>query len=117
MIVLRKQETDVDLLQKGGALLRRQVDLHPQRLQNICCPRLGGRRPVAVLCHRDARRCDDHGSRSRDIKRIRPVPACSDDLQHIHIVEQFDAVGTHPRRGCRDLVDRLSLHGQCGKVS
>ena len=116
MIILGKQETDVNLLQKLRALFRGNGDVHAQSLQHIRCAGFRGCRPVAVLGYGDATCRDDHGSRGGDIEGIGAVAAGSHDFQHIHVVKQLHAVGPHAGRRSRNFIDGLTLQRQSCQI-
>ena len=58
MIILCKQETDVDLFEKFCTFFRGDRDVYSKCFKNICCTTLGGCCTVSVFCNRHAACCD-----------------------------------------------------------
>lgn len=54
----REAETDANLPDAAGHLVGTEIDLHPERLEDVRPAALGGRRPVSVLDDANAGRRD-----------------------------------------------------------
>ncbi|MPN52624.1 hypothetical protein SDC9_200286 [bioreactor metagenome] len=70
-----------------------------------------------MLGHGDSRRRYDHSGRGGDIERVRAVAACADNFQHVHVVEQPDAVIAHPGGGGGDFITGFAFDTHGGEIS
>ena len=73
MVVLRKEEADIDLIEQLLAEFRILVDVDAGGLEEVRGAAVGGRRAVAVLCDLDAGRSRDQRGNRRDIKGLGSV--------------------------------------------
>ena len=109
MVVLREEEADVYLLQQLRAALRRNRDVHAERLKHVRGSALRRGGAVSVLRDRDAARRRDERRRRRDVEGVRVVSAGADYFERVYVVQQPDAVLAHADRRGGYLVRRLAL--------
>ena len=109
----RKQESDAHLVETASHLLRRNLDMHPQRLQHIRGSALRRHRAIPVLGHANSRSGHHERGRSRDVERARAVAPGPAGIQH-HFMLRAHPRGLLPHhlRGSRNLLHRLPLGAQ-----
>src|SRR5690606_8626491 len=73
------------LAHAAGHRLRAEVQLHPERLEDVGAAALGGGRAVAVLDHRHARGGHHDRGHGGDVHRAGPVAAGADDVHRVTV--------------------------------
>ena len=97
-------------------LLRRQVDIGSQGFEHIRAARFGRHGAIPVLGHACSRRRANKDGRSRNVERMRAIPAGAHHIDKMGRVAHIDpgCQFAHHLGGGGDLADGLLLHAQAG---
>ena len=114
----REHEADADLLNGGGNLLGRDVEIDAEGRENIGTAALGGSGAVAVLGNFTPCACEDERSGGGDVEGVCTVAACADDVVNGFGGIEFDFHRdvTHGANRACDLGDGLAFHAQRGQI-
>ena len=118
MVFLGKEEAHTDFIQQLYTFLWALLDVHPQSFQAICRTAHGGCRTIAVFCYLHTAGCTNQCSSSRNIKALRIITTCTDNLKYLHTSLNLCGMIAHSCGTACNLICGLcsgTLGRQCGQ--
>ncbi|MPN21209.1 hypothetical protein SDC9_168588 [bioreactor metagenome] len=116
VVVGREHEADAALLDAGGDLFWRQIDVGTQRFEHVGAARARRHAAPAVLGHLGAGRSSDEDRCGGNIEAMRGIAAGADDIDEVLVVRHLDRRRqlAHDTGGGGDLADGFLLDAQSG---
>ena len=103
MIILREQEADAQILERGFCRGGRAIEIKAQRFERVGGPRLGRGSAIAMLGDRHAGGRDHQADGGRDVERMMAVAAGAADVDRAVGRVDRDHPGAHRTGGGGDL--------------